>query len=321
MILTPILIRHSKMLVPPVTLLIMAGMLLAQNVPLVSPPLTIRPGTILAVRINEPLSSDHNRVGDVFSTTLTQPVIVQGIVVARYGQTAAGQVVEARKAGRASGVSRLGITLTSLPLVDGQNVPIQSQLLVRQGPTSVERDAVAVAGTTGLGAAIGAVADWGSGAAIGAGIGAAAGAVGVLLTRGYPTILHPETPLTFQVTAPVTFETNNAPQAFRFVEPTDYPAPQTASQQILAYPPPALPAYPYPYYVYYVPPYYRYYYPYYGYPYFYGPSFSFFFGYPGYYGYRGFYRYRPYHGYVYAPTTVPYRGGIVAHSFHDSGRH
>ena len=38
--------------------------------------------------------------------------------------------------------------------------------------------------TTAMGAAIGAAAEWGRGAAIGAGAGAAAGVVGVLLTRG-----------------------------------------------------------------------------------------------------------------------------------------
>src|SRR6516165_8068428 len=212
--LTTILVRHSKTFM--VTSLFMASVVFGQEAPMVSPPLTMKPGTILTVRINEPLSSDHNRVGDVFSATLTQPVIVLGIVVARYGQTVGGQVVEAKKACRVSGVSRLGLTLTSLTLVDGQIVPIQSQLLVREGPTSVGRDAAAVAGTTGLGAAIGAAAGGGSGAAIGAGIGAAAGALGVLLTRGYPTVIHPESLLTFQVTAPVTIETNNAPQAFRF---------------------------------------------------------------------------------------------------------
>jgi hypothetical protein len=318
--LTPILIRHRKMLTPPVTLLVMAGIAFTQDVPLVSPPLTMRPGTTLTVRINEPLSSDHNQVGDLFSATLTQPVIVLGIVVARYGQTVAGQVVEAKKAGRVSGVSRLGITLTSLTLVDGQHVPIQSQLVVRQGPTSAERDVAAVAGTTGLGAAIGAAAGWGKGAAIGAGAGAAAGVIGVLLTRGYPTVVGPEALLTFQSTAPTTIETNDAPQAFRFVEPADYPPTQTQSQEAPAfYPPP--PAYPYPYYAYYAPPYYPYFYPYYGYPHFYGPSFNFFFGYPGYYGYRHYYGYPGHLGHVYAPRPVPYRGGTIAYTFRGVGHH
>jgi hypothetical protein len=215
--LTALSIRCSKTFGFPVILLFMAGMGVAQDAPMVSPPLTMKPGATLTVRTNEPLSSDHNQVGDVFSATLTQPVVVLGIVVAQRGQTVAGHVVEAKKAGRVSGVSRLGLTLTSLTLVDGQTVPIQSQLLVREGPTSVGRDAAAIAGTTGLGAAIGAAADWGTGAAIGAAAGAAASTIGVLLTRGLPTVVYPETPLTFQVTTPVTIETNNAPQAFHFV--------------------------------------------------------------------------------------------------------
>jgi hypothetical protein len=314
--LTASTMRCSKTLAVSVILLFLAGMDCAQDTPMVSPPLTMQPGTTLSVRINEPLSSEHNQVGDVFSATLTQPVIVLGIVVARYGQTVAGRVVETRKAGMVSGVSRLGITLTNLTLVDGQNVPIQAQLLVRNGPKG--RDAIAVGGATGFGAAIGAAAGWGKGAAIGAAAGAAAGVIGVLVTRGYPTVVLPETPMTFQVTAPVTIETNSAPQAFRFVEPTDYPSAQTQAQQAPAYPAPAPPVYPYPQYVYYPPPYYPYYYPYYGLPYFYGPSFSFFFGYPGYYGYHGYYGHWGYHGYGYAPRPVPY-GGMLAHAVHGGG--
>lgn len=313
----PVWARRSQTLV--VTLMCLTGMVFAQNAPLVSPPLTLKPGTMLTVRINEPLSSDHNQVGDVFSATLTQPAIVLGIVVARYGQSVAGHVVEAMKAGRVSGVSRLGITLTSLTLVDGQIVPIQSQLLVREGPKSVGSDVVAIAGTTGLGAAIGAAAGWGKGAAIGAAAGATVGTIGVLLTRGNPTLVEPETQLTFQVTAPVTIETNNAPQAFRFVEPADYPSAQAPSQQVLAYPAPA--AYPYSYYAYHAPPYYPYYYPSWGYPYFYGSSFSFFFGYPGYYYSHGYYGYRGHYGYLHAPGPVPYRGGMIAYGFHGGERH
>jgi hypothetical protein len=309
-----------------VVLLFITGIVFAQDSPMVSPPLTAKPGTILTVRINEPLSSDHNKVGDVFSTTLTQPVIVLGIVVARYGQTAAGRIVEVKKAGKVSGVSRLGITLTNLTLVDGQTVPIQSQLLLRNGPTSVGHDVAGVASATGLGAAVGAAANWGKGAAIGAAAGAAAGTMGVLLTRGHPTVVEPETLLTFELTVPVTIETNNAPQAFRFVEPTDYPSPQLPSQQVGVYPAPTPPPYPYPYYYvpypYYVPytaPLYSYYYPYWGYPYFYGPSFSFFFDYPGYYHHRG-YPWR-YYGHVYASGPVPYRGGTIAYIHHGGAHH
>src|SRR5574340_440433 len=45
-----------------------------------------------------------------------------------------GRVAEAQKAGRVEGVARLGVQLTDLSLVDGQQVPIQSQLVSRTAP-------------------------------------------------------------------------------------------------------------------------------------------------------------------------------------------
>ena len=122
-----------------------------------------------------------------FSATLEQPIVVDGFVVAQRGQTVSGRVTEAQKAGRVEGTSRLGVELTDLTFVDGQQASVHSQMINRTGPTSVGRDAAAIGGTTALGAIIGAGADWGRGAAIGAGAGAAAGIIGVLLTRGKPT--------------------------------------------------------------------------------------------------------------------------------------
>ena len=265
--------------------------------------MAIPEGSVLTVRINQPLCSEYNRVGDAFSATLTQPVVVHGIVVSQSGQTVLGRVAEGKKAGRVSGVSHLGLQLTSLTIADGQNAPLESQLLVQKGPTSRGRDAAAIVGTTALGAAIGAAADWGTGAAIGARAGAVASTVGVLLTRGYPTAIYPETLLSFQLTAPAPVNTDYAPEAFHAVTAADYTQTQPPQQ---APPPeagPPTPGYGYPdpspYYAY-GPPYYPYpyyypYYGYYGYPYYWGPGFSFFFG-PGYYGhYYGYYS-GGYHG-------------------------
>src|SRR3984885_13794812 len=184
--------------------------------------LTIKPGTFVTVRLNQGLSSDRNQAGDAFAATLVRPVVVDGVVVAQAGQTVAGRVVEAKKAGRVEGVSHLGVQLTDLTLADGQPAPVQTQLFNRNGPTSQGRGAAAIGATTATGAAIGAAADWGRGAAIGAGAGALVGIVGVLLTRGHPTVLYPESVLTFRVEAPVTVSTETAPQAFRYVSPGDY---------------------------------------------------------------------------------------------------
>lgn len=305
-----------------VTLLALSSGAFASEKPIVSPPLTMRSGTILSVRISQPLSSDHDHIGDPFSATLLQPVVVNGIVVAQRGQNVAGRVVEAKKAGRVYGVSRLGITLTSLTAVDGQSVPIQSQWLIHQGQTSKGGDAAAVVGGTGLGAAIGAAANGGIGAAIGAGMGATASVIGILLTRGSPTVIYPETPLTFQTSASATIETNDAPQAFRFVEREDFAnaekqSPQVVVHQIATQVPYAYqyayyaPAAPYPYY-------YPYPYPYYYVRGYYGSGVSFFFGFPGYYGYPRAYGYPWSH---YGRSHVLYRGAPIAHGFHGGGRH
>jgi hypothetical protein len=273
------------------------------NAPPPPPPvpaqLTINQGTYVIVRINQWLSSDRNHQGDTFTATVEQPVVVDGVVVAPRGATVLGTVTEAQKAGRVEGTSRLAVQLTELTLVDGQQVSIQSQMINRNGPTSVGRDTAAVGGTTALGAIVGAAAAGGQGAAIGAGAGAAAGIIGVLLTRGRPTLIYPESVMTFQIQAPVTFSTEHSPQAFQYVntQPSYGPQPYLSQRPPAspygagpgagpyggAPPPPAYPyayGYPAPY------PYaYGYPYPYYGgFGVFIGPRF----GYGGYY--RGFRR-------------------------------
>ncbi len=188
--------------------------------------LSVAPGTFITVRVNQLLSSDRNQPGDGFSATLVEPIVANGVVLAEPGQTIGGRVAEAQKAGRVEGVARLGIELTSLSLVDGQQIPIRSQLVSRKGNTSVGRDAGAIVGTTALGAAIGGAAGWGTGAAIGAGAGLAAGAIGVLLTRGRPSVIYPEQTLTFRLETPLAISTTNSPQAFRYVEPGEYDRPR-----------------------------------------------------------------------------------------------
>src|SRR5207253_9940415 len=126
------------------------------------------------------------------------------------GQTIGGRVTEALKAGRVKGTSQLAVELTDVSLVDGQHVPLRTELVQYAGGTSVGRDATAVGATTGLGALIGAAADGGRGAAIGAGAGAAASVIGVLVTRGKQTVIFPEDVLTFRTSAPITVFTESA---------------------------------------------------------------------------------------------------------------
>ena len=255
------------------------------NQPAVPATLTIRPGTYVSVRINQLLSSDRNQKGDTFFASLAEPIVVDGVVVAQRGQTVRGRVTDAQKAGRVEGTSKLGVELIGLTLVDGQQVGMQSQMVTRNGQTSVGRDAGAVGTTTALGAIIGAGAGDGRGAAIGAGAGAAAGIIGVLLTRGRPSVIYPESLITFQMQSPVTVATDRAPQAFRYAEQSDYGHGGYSARQG----PPAgapVPVYRPAYDPYYYGPAYS--------PYYWGPGLSVYvgprFSYGYYGGFRGFRR-------------------------------
>src|SRR4030095_4432246 len=151
-----------------------------------SPPaeLLAAAGTVLAVQVRDHISSDKTTVGDSFIGVLQQPLVIDGWIVSRPGQTVMGQVTSANRAGRVKGTSDLAIELTEIVLVNGYQAPVRTQPLINRGQDSRREDIATIAGIAGLGTAIGAAAGGGKGALIGAGIGAGAATVGVLSTRG-----------------------------------------------------------------------------------------------------------------------------------------
>jgi hypothetical protein len=203
--------------------------------------LVIPPGTVIFARLAEPLSSNRNQSGDTFTATLDRPIVVDGWVAARRGETIVGSVTTAQKAGRVKGVSELGLQLTDLTIVDGQQLPILTELWKGSAGTSHGSDAAGIATTTGAGTILGAAAEGGAGAGIGAGAGAAAGIAMVLLTRGKATVLAPETLLSFRLKDPVTISTARSQRAFLPVGPNDYRSSPTLRRRgdpYVAYPPP-----------------------------------------------------------------------------------
>ncbi len=145
--------------------------------------------------------------------TLAEPLIANGIVVARRGQTVMGRVVETTKSGRVKGTARMALEVVEIGLVDGQIMPVRTQFVESVSGTSKGRDAEAVLTTTGAGAAVGAVAAGGAGAGLGAIAGAGASMIGVLVTRGRSVEIYPEDLLTFRTPAPVAIPTEKAAHA------------------------------------------------------------------------------------------------------------
>ena len=150
--------------------------------------LTVASNTVIRVRMNESLNSGNARVGDRFSTNVTEPVYAAGgTEVIPVGSRVWGRVTSVRKAGRRTpgnisvgfyqvelpnGVARsINGSLTSLQADD---VNADNEGTVR-GKGNRKRDAIFIGGGATTGAIIGAIAGGGKGAAIGAILGGGLG--------------------------------------------------------------------------------------------------------------------------------------------------
>ena len=165
-------------------------------------PLVVPADTVIAVVLDQTISSKTSKPGDRFTATVESPVEVEGKIAIPKGARAEGVVNEAKAAGRFKGGAALSLTLTSVT-VNGKDHELQTSAASMSSKGKGKRTAVMVGGGAAGGAAIGAVAGGGKGAGIGALIGAAAGTGGAGLTGNRDITLAAETALDFKLLQPV----------------------------------------------------------------------------------------------------------------------
>lgn len=159
---------------------------------------TIPMGMMVAVRVDQALSSDRSVAGDTFSASLAEPLVIDGLVIAERGARVGGRIVEVRKG------ERLQLELANLLTSDGQKIAISTDPWTKRVASSPGADAAKIGGGAALGAIIGGMAGGGKGAAIGAGIGGSAGVGAIALSRGKPAEVPPETVVRFRLATRVT---------------------------------------------------------------------------------------------------------------------
>jgi hypothetical protein len=147
--------------------------------------------TRICVRLGDSLDSQINRAGERFSAYLDEPVVSGNRVVIPKGTLFRGHIIEATSSGRFRGRALLGVTLDSFRL-RGITYLIATGADARTSDTQKKRNAVAIGGGSGAGAAMGALA------------GGAAGTTGAFLTSKKNVKLPVETPLVFSLRNAVT---------------------------------------------------------------------------------------------------------------------
>jgi hypothetical protein len=156
-------------------------------------------GTRLPLILHNAVTTRNAKPGDPVYLETLFPVVIDNRILIPAGSYIQGEILEARRPGKIKGTGEIRLRLNSMILpngyaVDFNAVPTNAGTGGNEstdsegnvhGDTDKGGDVATVAKSTGIGAAIGAIAGQGAkGAGIGAGAGAAVGLAAVLLTRG-----------------------------------------------------------------------------------------------------------------------------------------
>ncbi len=205
---------------------------------------TIPPGSMLRIRINRGLDSNHIQPGTPFDGTVLNDVAADGAIAIPRGAAVQGTVIDARKAGTLSGRGALSLEINSVTL-GGITYPLQTQLWEQHGANKSTTTVDSALGLGALGAIFGGIAGGGAGAAIGAAAGGAVGVAGSASSPSGRVVVPPEAVIAFQLAQPAVVKTVSEQEMARLA----YAAGPNPQQ-------PQMRRYYSPYYGYYYAPYY-----------------------------------------------------------------
>jgi hypothetical protein len=209
-----------------------------------SGPVTIPSGTLLQIRISEPLDIAKLQDGAVFQATAASDVFEGNVLAIPRGAVLQGTVVKVKKPGALGGSGELELQISSVNL-SGQAYPLVSDIWSNKGPNKAGYTAGNTVGGAAVGALIGGILGRGPGAAVGAVVGGGAGLAASAGTNGPRLFLPPETLLNFHLTNAVTVQPVSWQEAQRLAQSV----PQLQRRPV--YMAPSYPyGYPYPYRVY-----------------------------------------------------------------------
>ena len=159
---------------------------------------TVSSATTFRVRMNNTINSKTAKVGDTFTTTVTEPVYSSdGVVVVPTGSTVVGRVDSVTPSRKGGNPGEIGVSFVSVKLPNGSSRAINGSLTdlnsksaksdnesVASGDKMKNRKIIFIGGGGAGGAVLGAAIGGGKGALIGGLLGAGAGLLGDRLTKG-----------------------------------------------------------------------------------------------------------------------------------------
>jgi outer membrane biosynthesis protein TonB len=211
-----------------------------------SGPVTIPAGTLLQIRVSEPLDIAKLQDGAAFQATAASDVFEGNVLAIPRGAVLQGTVVKVKKPGALGGSGELELQISSVNL-GGRVYPVVSDIWSNKGPNKAGYTAGNTVGGAAVGALIGGLLGRGPGAAVGAVVGGGAGLAASGATNGPRLYLPAEALLNFHLTNAVTVQPVSWQEAQRLAQSV----PQLQRRPVYMAPPyPYGYPYPYPYRVY-----------------------------------------------------------------------
>lgn len=143
------------------------------------PTYVVPAGTVMRLRLNQPLSSKTARVGDIFSSTVVDPVFVRGVEVIPASSTVSGKITEVKTAARKGRAGSLNVTFTSIRTPTPKHYEILGSLAGADNEGTVKGESAKKRNTklVGRGVVVGGLMNGAAGLATGATIGVARGLI------------------------------------------------------------------------------------------------------------------------------------------------
>ncbi len=206
-----------------------------------SGPVTVPAGTLLQIRLSEPLDLAKVQDGTVFQATAASDVFQGNVLAIPRGAVLDGAVVHVKKAGSLGGNSELELQITSLNM-GGQAYPVATDIWSSKGPNKAGYTAGNTVGGAAIGAIIGGLIGRGPGAAVGALVGGTTGLAASGATNGPRVYLPAESLLNFHLASAVMVQPVSWQEAQRLAQSV----PRLQRRPVYMAPPYPY-GYPYPY--------------------------------------------------------------------------
>lgn len=168
--------------------------------------LVVPASAVIGLEIEGTITSEQAQLEDRVNARVTRDVYADGHLAIPSGSRVIGNVSLVERGGKMKDRARLGVRFHTLVLADGQQIPLRTEPIYREGDSPGAESSRKIGGAAVGGAVLGAILGGGKGAVAGAAAGAAGGTAAVMAGGRNAATLAAGSVVTVRLSSPVAVE-------------------------------------------------------------------------------------------------------------------